>query len=112
MATFKQGAILGLLFGTVLTVINRRQDAASHISPLQTAKTTAADVKAVQDAAKRVKTAMAALQQAKTNNVDPFTDDMAEMVRAYEFKLAPHLEKLNASLAKINTQISQSANED
>lgn len=101
------GALLGLATGTAITLVKRQQAERKHRDLVAEAKATAAEIKAVQVAAKRVQQSLHTLQQAKDEQVMPFVADMQQEVRAYQFKLAPHLDKLNKSMETLNATVSE-----
>lgn len=103
---FAKGLAAGLLFGGVLGALTNKRAGSENRQRLTAwGQDTAKDVKALQDGSHKLQTAMAKLQRAQTDQLTPAVQGIQKDVTAFNFKIAPHLQKIEDSLTRINDAI-------
>lgn len=102
MAGFTRGFIFGALTGTVFALLTSAKTGKQRQKAVKDWTTdTVSDIQKLQDAGKRLQESSAHLQTAMHENLEPALDGINQAVSHLEFRTAPHLANIEASLGKI-----------
>ncbi|WP_127850153.1 YtxH domain-containing protein [Lacticaseibacillus hulanensis] len=103
MAGFLRGVLTGALAGTIFALATSAKTGKQHQADLKNwVSGTKADVDHLQRASANFKNAAARLQETIPTNLEPALDGINTAVEHFKFKSAPHVAKIQESLAHIS----------
>jgi gas vesicle protein len=111
--SFGKGLITGLVFGSVLGLLaNKHSGQENRARAQQWGKDTLQDVQQLRDGVTKLQTSLQHLQTAEQTNLAPAIAGIQKDTAAFNFKIAPHLAKIDESIARINSALPSTDEDD
>lgn len=108
MAGFVKGLLLGAITGTAVVLLTSKKSGQEHRAELQaTIDGTTADIKDFSAALAKTKAAAVKLQAAIPEHLEPALAGIEEATTHFNFRIAPHVAKIEDSLERINAALPQ-----